>query len=42
MVLMQTLFWPVGFVGGGTVTCWPTSGAVVTDVVLKVLEALQL
>jgi len=40
MVLILILFWRAGVVGGGTY--WPNSGAVVTDVVLKVLEALQL
>jgi len=40
MVLMVILFWQAGVVGGGTY--WPTSGAAVTDVDLRILEALQL
>jgi len=40
MLLMVILFWQAGVVGGGTY--WPTSGTVVTDVVLKVLGALQI
>jgi hypothetical protein len=36
--LMLILFWRTGVVGEGTYC--PTSGALVTDVVLKVLEAL--